>query len=239
LPVEKDLRKLVGLVRYQPADDRLVGTFRVPKDFSATLGNYISITSSIQEMMNQAERSLRDDLRFERLSQTQIRASIQWLVSASLAERDSKPDRDFIDRYASEVVEMSAWYSVTYLAVDTPLTIGDVTIKPIDEKIRNLVPDDVWDDRARSIAITPVLGTNEGNMLIRARGQIRLALASLRAALPDRLELFSDIQLRFDTGEVCGWLDDSRSWRWLRSSSHVDLALPATVIDQIDGAQLA
>lgn len=239
MSVEKDLRKLVGLVRHQPADDRLVGTFRVPQDFTDTLGIYISITPPIQERMNQVEHSLRDDLRFERLSQTQIRESIQWLVCASLADRNSRPDEDFITRHASGIVEMSAWYSVTYLAVETPLAIGNVTIIPIEEEIRKLIPDDVWDERTRSMAITPVVGTNEGKMIIRARQQVRSALTSLRAALPGKLNMFSDVQLRFDTGEACGWLNDERPWRWYRSSNHVDLTLPTVVIDHIDGDQLA
>jgi hypothetical protein len=183
--------------------------------------------------MNETAIEIETDHRFEWLSTRKIREELRWVVAASLADPKSRPAAEFVAKNARKVVTRIAWYSITHLGVQSEFAVDDVAIKPLEEEIRRSVGEEDWDRRTRSIATVAISGVDDGKMMRRARDRIRAALSLLRAILPNVLEMHADEQLRFDTGDSCGFVDDPRSFHWLISASQFDLSLSEKAIEDI------
>jgi hypothetical protein len=240
MTTEKALRKLLGMSRDKPRSSAETNIFRVPNDLRQHFnGSHIAVSRPVLTQMNEVFLTIREDLRFEQLSDSQLKDSIRWLVSAKLAAHKGDLAVEFIAKFGGRLKERVVWFSIVHLAVENSFVVNDVTISPIGESIRSKIPDEDWDSRTRSTATVSATGVDEGKMIVRARQSIREALSILRTELPFLLIMAADEQLRFDTGLSCGFVDDSRPFVWNQLASNIDLTLREDLIDRFDEDRLS
>ncbi len=231
MSVRKLLQKLQGVVTSQSRDAELAGSFRVPAEYESILGRCVSYSTAASDLLGRLHVEIASDFGLEHLTQQQVENELFRFICSCKADPRTRAADIFLERNLREVEEKEAWYAINHLEVEGLLTQDGVRIVPVEQALRDAVGVDRWDQRAKSLALVTVRGSNQARMIERGLAEVRDALAGLRVRLRERG--CSPELLRFQFGHLAGIRRHESTWTW----HHVDalnLTLSHEAIERLD-----
>lgn len=184
-------------------------TLGVPDDLRVPGVNTLHLLADERQTLEQLQRLLAEDLRFEYLAESAARDATRRFVCLAFVQRKIDQVAPFVERHAREPMQRTCFFPLELLAVRREMTLYGVRLIPpgaIDMPAYVLAPES--GPTTTSVVAIECMGSNYKHMIDRARVDGERALRLLRATLRAHHWL-PDIQLRFRLGTAM-WFDDSR-----------------------------
>ena len=236
--VKRALENLRVLVR-QPAPDPAPPTVwsgDVPDDLETEGFKTLYLFPEERRAWEQVQALLADDLRFEYMSEREIKQATWRFVCESHMRKGPAVVDAFIAEHAREPREHLCFFPVHLLMVSKPIEVQGATLLPMAEAptIERMKP--LPADEPGSVIQVPCIGTSYEAMTARARATAEHALRVLRATLrEDRFT--ADDQLRFRLGHAV-WFDDGAGGWTKRPDQGWELELDDQLLSEARKAAL-
>lgn len=216
--VRHALKTLQGRIRQRRAqDETIVRTIRDTRSESAA---ELPLTCAHLAAMKVAEDAIATDERFEYLAPAED--LIMEFAADCAADRQADHVKAFMERHGRDASEQVCYFGVEFLRVGQASEVAGIRLLPLDDpEIPDTNPLFKMDQSITSFAAVPVTGTDEVQMVARARKLAEHALRVLRVGLRQTSFGLNPQQLRFRLGTSHAFAEGAGGWQM-----HEDVAYP-------------